>query len=198
MSKAASTNPVKLLAKSLLNVVLQPLRWQCSNEKESSGKWASLCFPSTNSESWSESEIDMINPDMLNINLIYYYWGELTLAGHQFPPSHSLTPPLEQRMGENKMEKLMGWDKDQSPSLAKLTRLGTKLNVLYCQLKIDQDGEKQRQNPPYPLPSSQGQLQPFTHKLLYCLLSKQYRGWGMGCCGQPITVGLIILSLKDF
>lgn len=36
----------------------------------------------------------------------------------------------------------MGQDKDQSLSLAKLTTLGTKLNALYCQLKIDQDGEK--------------------------------------------------------
>lgn len=43
------------------------------------------------------------------------------------------------------MEKLMGQDKDQSLSLAKLTRLGTKLNILYCKLKIDQNGENQTQ-----------------------------------------------------
>lgn len=37
---------------------------------------------------------------MLNMDLIYYYWGELILAGCQTPPSHSLTPALEQHMGE--------------------------------------------------------------------------------------------------
>lgn len=151
MGKAAFTTPVKLLANSLLNIVLLPLRWQSSSEKESNEKWAFLCFPSTDSELCLESETDVINPDMLNMGLIYCYWGGLTLAGCQTPPSHSLTPPLEQHTGENKMEKFMGWDKDQLLSLAKLTRLGTKLNVLYCQLKIEQDGEKQRQK--YLLPT---------------------------------------------
>lgn len=50
----------------------------------------------------------MIDPDMPNMGLIYYYWGELTLAGCQTPPSRSLTPALEQHTGQDKMEKLVG------------------------------------------------------------------------------------------
>lgn len=114
-------------------------------------------------------------------------------------PTQSLTPPLEQHTRHNKMEQLLGWEKEKSLSLAKLTRLGTKTKCLfYCQLKRDQDSEKQRQNPPtlclLPRASFSSSL---TTPLLSPLQVVQGKGNG-GLWSAHSSSSLLLLSSHTF
>lgn len=107
----------------------------------------------------------------------------LALAICQMPTQVLTHLPHKKTCEENKMKKLMSWWKkyfSQKYCHHGQNRLDSvKINLIYCQLKTEQDSEKQRQKlNTFFLPSSSSQAQLHSFVLLSPTSSEQHGGMG--------------------